>query len=68
MPILREEALTIVPPSLEELNARKSARRGQCVCQNEVEKMRRAYCLNPKNFGLMTPILPLRVSLEGGAG
>ena len=50
------------------LNARKSARRVQCVCQNEVEKIRRAYCLNPKSFGLMTPILPLRVSLEGGAG
>jgi len=35
------------------LNARKSARRVQCVCQNEVKKIRRAYCLNPKSFGLM---------------
>src|SRR6218665_4145628 len=49
-------------------SARAPPRRLQCVCQNEVEKMRRAYCLNPKSFGLMTPIRPLLVSLEGGAG
>src|SRR6218665_3375885 len=33
--------------------ARARLRRVQCVCQNEVEKMRRAYCLNPKRFGLI---------------
>src|SRR6218665_214787 len=48
--------------------ARAPPRRMQCVCQNEVGKIRRAYRLNPKSFGLMTPILPLRVGLEGGAG
>ena len=58
MPILREEALTINhctgPPLKNALTARKSARRGQCVCQNEVEKIRRTYYLNPKSFGLMS--------------
>src|SRR6218665_240790 len=32
--------------------ARAPPRRVQCVCQNEVEKIRRTYCLNPKSFGL----------------
>src|SRR6218665_2755840 len=59
MPTLREEALTINPlyrPPLKNVPltpARALPRRVQCVCQNEVEKMRRAYCLNPKSFGLM---------------
>jgi len=33
--------------------ARARTRRVQCVCQNEVEKMRHIYYLNPKSFGLM---------------
>src|SRR6218665_904606 len=72
--LIPEEALTINPlyrPPLKNVPltpARAPPRRGQCVCQNEVEKIRCAYCLKPKSFGLMTPILPLRVSLEGGAG
>src|SRR6218665_3574829 len=48
--------------------ARAPPRRVQCVCQNEVEKIRPAYRLNPKSFGLMTPIRLLRVSVEGGTG
>src|SRR6218665_3011527 len=61
MPALREEALTINPlyrPPLKNVPltpARAPPRRMQCFCQNEVEKIRRAYCLNPKSFGLMTP-------------
>jgi len=45
-----------VPASLEERPnspQERRLRRVQCVCQNEVEKMRRAYCLNPKSFGLI---------------
>src|SRR6218665_3176589 len=48
--------------------ARAPPRRLQCVCQNELERTRRAYCLNPKSFGLMAPILPPGVGREGGAG
>src|SRR6218665_1099250 len=47
----------VVPASLEERPpkqpARAPPRRVHCFCQNEVEKIRRAYCLNPKSFGLM---------------
>jgi len=54
MRILREEALTIVLASLEEhlfkQPARAPPRRVQCFCQNEIEKIRRTYCLNPVEF------------------
>src|SRR6218665_948703 len=59
MPTLREEALTINPlyrPPLKNVPltpARALPRRVQCFFQNEVEKMRCAYCLNPKSFGLI---------------
>src|SRR6218665_1119208 len=34
----------------------------QRVCQNEVEKIRRAYCLNPKSFGLIiTPLTQIQM-------
>src|SRR6218665_814116 len=42
----------MVNPKPFRTSARAPPRRLQCFCQNEVGKMRRAYCLNPKKFGV----------------